>query len=80
MNLDEFAEYYVENFKCDDDLPSTWFDKKYCDNGKKCTPIIIDGKEYNYCDLYLVCKYSFDESNDFLDDKQIVKMWLESEV
>lgn len=63
-----------------------WFDKYYC---QKCDLVIgyypselenepRKGHEFTYCDLNGYCRF-FNEMNTIPDNKQIIKMWLESE-
>lgn len=76
MNIDEFADWFEKNCLHDDDPCIKWWDKTYCQN---CKPVIKDGQEYAHCELNEQCKY-FRYMNEVPDNKQVVKLWLESEV
>lgn len=82
-NIDELAEW-LDKYAGFDDAPwTTWFDMKYC---KDCEPEIARKENTNYynvasfgwCELHGKCKY-FQELEDTPDNKQVIKMWLESE-
>lgn len=82
MNTYEFADWldeYVELYSA----PWTkWFDKNFC---KKCYAEIIHNAytdrmmECSWCELNGKCKF-FQELDDIPSDKQIIRMWLNSEV
>ena len=79
-NIDEFAEWFEENCLYDDDPCIRWFDETYC---KNCEPIIKQNEmgykmEYAYCELNGNCRY-FKDMNELPNNKQMVKLWLESE-
>lgn len=82
-NIDEFAEWLDEN--CSSDYAPWWkyWDENYCN---KCEPIESTTKnyfgytvEYAYCELNNNCRFFKDREN-IPDNKQIIKMWLESEL
>lgn len=73
--LDEYIEVYSAPW-------TKWFDKNFC---KKCYAEIIHNAytdrdmEYSWCKLNDKCKF-FKELDDIPSDKQIIRMWLNSEV
>ena len=79
--LDEFAEW-LDVYGAFDGSPwIEWFDKNYC-NG--CEPEIAYVPEFNknqkfsWCELHDKCRY-IPKLDEVPDNKQIIKMWLESE-
>jgi hypothetical protein len=80
-NIDELAEWLSE-YGMQDFAPwDNWFDSEYC---SKCDTIIkTDGiykTEYTWCEANCnKCRF-FQDMNEVPWGKQIVKMWLESEV
>lgn len=77
-NIDELAEWLAEHCLCD---TAPWWDfwnENYC---KKCKPIKRNNgrMEYAYCELNHNCKF-FKEMEVVPDIKQMIKMWLESEL
>ena len=81
-NIDEFAEWLDKHCTPDDAPWHKWYDENYC---KKCEPEIshiieLDRDcEFAWCELYGKCRF-FQSADDVPDSKQIIKMWLESEV
>ena len=81
-NIDELAEWLDEHCIIDNAPWDKWYNKNYCN---KCAPEIghvieLDRDcEFAWCEIHKKCKY-FQDKDDILDDKQIIKMWLESEV
>lgn len=55
-----------------------YWDKTYCN---KCDAVYYDGdrNEYAWCELNNRCKF-FQDMSSIPNDKQIIKMWLESEI
>lgn len=87
MNIDELSEWLDEYGMFDGSPWIEWFDKSYC---QKCDSVIgyysselenepRKGHEFAYCELNGYCRF-FNEMNAIPDNKQIIKMWLESEV
>lgn len=82
MNIDKFAEWIDKYGQFDNSPWMTWFDEKYC---SKCEPIMChyegSSREFpcSYCEIEDECKF-FPEMPYVPDGKDIVKMWLESEV
>ena len=81
-NIDELAEW-LNKYKQFDSSPwMKWFNENYC---KKCPPIMCkykDGtKEFpcTFCELEHRCRF-FLKFDNVPDNKQIIKLWLESEV
>lgn len=80
-NIDELVEW-LDSYEVSDDTPwIRWWDENYC---KKCdgeTAYIPEfGKECEcgWCELNGKCKF-FKEMDEIPDNKQVIKMWLESE-
>ncbi len=81
-NIDELAEWIDKN--CDSEF-APWlkhWDKKYCN---KCEPIRTCIQEFDenkhdfaYCEVNGHCKF-FKDMNEIPDNKQTIKLWLESE-
>ena len=82
MDVSEFAEWLDKNCMHDNSPWIKWFDSTYC---KKCEPEIIrdldNGKDIKcaYCELCNRCKF-FKEMNGVPEIKQMINMWLESEI
>lgn len=82
MNLEELAEWLDVVCSFSDDSPwMKWFSEKFCDN---CPPVqtfvpyLNKEAECSYCELNGNCKF-FPDLLDTPENKQIIKMWLESE-
>lgn len=75
MNIDEYAEWFEANCLHNDDPCIKWFNDTYCEN---CEAVVKDGHEYAYCELNHKCRH-FKDMNDMPDNKQTIKLWLESE-
>lgn len=81
MDIDELVEWFEENCLHNDDPCIRWFDETYC---KNCEPIINNNEmgykmEYAYCELNGKCRY-FKDMDTMPDNKQTIKLWLESQV
>lgn len=82
MDIDGLAEWLDKYGQFDGSLWMDWFDKQYC---KNCESIMCksadDSREFPcaYCELYDKCKF-FAEMDDVPNNKEIIKMWLESEM
>ena len=92
MSIDEFAEWLDKNGQFDGSPWMQWWDENYCN---KCEPIkckYADAEnklgfepfynrdiECSYCELEHKCRY-FTEMSDVPSSKEIIKMWLESEI
>lgn len=76
MNIDEFVEWFAENCVHDNDPSIRWFDETYC---KNCECVVKDGIEYGYCELNDKCRF-FQHIDGALDNKQTIKLWLQSEI
>lgn len=72
MSVDEIAEYIATNWVHDNDPTITWFDNEYCTH---CQAVEED---YAYCEMYGKCEH-FLNLNRYPNNKDIVKVWLESE-
>lgn len=81
-NIEEFAEW-LDKYGAFDGSPwIKWFDKKYC---SKCDSIVCHYEESkreflcSWCELHDGCQF-FPKMIEAPDNKQIIKMWLGSEV
>lgn len=81
MTLEQFAEWLDKYGQFDGSQWMSWFDKKYC---KNCEPIMChyeDSKNEfpcSYCELNDRCKFFLNIDHTPVN-KEIIKMWLESE-
>lgn len=79
-DIDELTDWIAENCNFDTAPYWRWWDKNYCNKCK--TEISADDegnkKEYAYCELFNNCRY-FKEMDNVPDNKETIKMWLESE-
>ena len=73
MNIDDFVEFmYGQSLF--NELPSDrWFDEKYCSEFNASNDV------YSWCEVNHKCKY-FQHMDKVPTVKQVIKMWLESEV
>lgn len=82
MDIHQFAEWLDENCRFDDSPWIAWWDAKYC---KNCEPIMCCYKGSNrefpcsWCEIEHNCKF-FQNIDEVPNNKEIIKMWLESEV
>ena len=81
MSIDELTDY-IDKYGAFDNAPwSWWFDEIYCQN---CPDIMCkygsSNREFpcSYCELNGKCKF-FPEYGEAPSNKEIIKMWLESE-
>ena len=82
QSLDEFAEWLDKYCAFDGSPWLQWWDEMYCN---KCPAEI--GKyedsniemKFSWCELHDKCRF-FLSMNDVPSSKQIIKMWLESEI
>lgn len=81
-NIDELAEWLEEHGDFDNAPWWQWWDENYCN---KCESEVAYVPEFNkkcefaWCEINGKCKF-FKEMDEMPNNKQIVKMWLESEV
>lgn len=82
-NIDELAEWFDNHCMFDDAPWWNYWDENYCN---KCSGEEVYVQEFNkkmectWCELHDgKCKF-FPEMNEIPDSKQIIKMWLMSEV
>ena len=80
-DVDELVEWF-DSYEVSDTTPWVlWWDENFC---KKCDVEYSYVKELNnvcecaWCELNGKCKF-FKEMNGIPDNKQVIKMWLESE-
>lgn len=86
-NIDELVEW-LDKYGAFDNSPwMLWFDKNYCRNCPPEDSLIPDSQEEQeywhhcecaWCELHDKCKF-FPEMDEVPDNKQVIKMWLESE-
>lgn len=78
MSIDDFAKWYEDKLY-EEDPCIDWWDNTYC---KKCMAddsYESDGLSYEWCNIHGKCKY-FQELDNVPDFKQMIKIWLESEI
>lgn len=83
MSLDELAEWIDKNGTWDDSPWNKWWDEKYCNQCESVIGTVCDifGRkcECAWCEVEHKCRY-FPDMDDVPSCKDIIKMWLESEV
>lgn len=92
MSVDELAKWLDQNGIIDNSPWMEHFNSKYCNNCESVMckyedaekvvgfkPFYDDEIECAYCEIYQKCRY-FQDMDDVPDGKEIVKLWLESEV
>lgn len=80
-NIDEFSEWLDKHGRYDYSAWSKWWDDNYCLKCEAVTAYVqeLHGEhECAWCELNGKCKF-FQELDDIPDNKQIIKLWLESE-
>lgn len=75
-NIDEFARWYEENCLHDTDPCIKHWDRTYC---KNCETIFENDLEYAYCEVHDKCRF-FPELSSTPSNRQMIKIWLESEI
>lgn len=81
MTLDQLTEWLDKYGQSDGSWWMDWFDKKYC---KNCEAIMCsyENRENefpcSYCEINNKCKF-FPNIDHAPNNKEIIKMWLESE-
>lgn len=82
MTLDQFAEWLNKFGQFDKSPWMEWWDRTYC---KHCDPIMCKYSDYaiefpcSWCELNdNKCKF-FPKLEDMPDNKEIIKMWLQTE-
>ena len=82
-NIDELAEWFDEHWVTDNAPWDKWFDDNYCKKCESVTQFVPEwgfGEyEFGWCELNKKCKF-FQEMNETPSHKEVIKMWLESEV
>jgi len=85
INIDDLAEWLDEYGAFDGSLWIQWWDNKYCKNCESIMvkwPDSIDPEtlhECAYCEIEGNCRF-FPEITEVPDNKNIIKLWLESEI
>lgn len=81
-NIDELAEWFSKYGASGEVLWDKWFDDNYC---RQCFPVIdylpeLDKEcECSWCEIHNKCRF-FQYMDNMPSPKQVIKMWLESEV
>lgn len=87
-NVDEIAEWLDKNGIYDGSPWMHWWDKNYCSKCETVIDYVPDdegeetwhiGMECAWCELHDKCRF-FQDMDDMPDNKQIIKLWLESEI
>lgn len=82
MNIEELADWICKHNSFENSPWSAWWDENYC---QKCESVIafvpyLNGEyECAWCETNGKCRF-FQELNEIPSLKDIIKMWLESEV
>ena len=74
-NIDDIVEWLDEYASFGNSPWDEWFIEHHCD---KCESIEKDGMDFAWCEVHGNCTF-FTEMKDSPDNKQVIKMWLESE-
>lgn len=80
MDIEKLSEWLDEYGRFDDSPWLEWFNEQYCE---KCEPVMafvpyLDGEhECAYCETTDKCRFFED---GVPDNKEMIKMWLESEI
>lgn len=81
-NIDELVDWFNEHCDFDSAPWWKWWDKNYCNNCKSEVGHISEiGREmeFAWCELHDNCKF-FKDMDNIPNTKQIIKMWLMSEI
>ena len=82
MDIDQAAEWLDKHGQFDSSPWVEWFDDTYCQNCEKIKGSVMDlSKEVEcaWCEVHDKCQF-FPDRSEVPEGKQIVKLWLESEV
>ncbi len=88
MDIEKLSEWLDKNGQFDSSPWMNWWNECYCNKCPSETGYITDfGGEYEWqtpcefawCELHDKCKF-FQNMDEVPDNKEIIKMWLESEV
>ena len=88
MNINELSKWLDKYGQFDSSPWMEWWNETYCSKCTSETGYITDfGGEYEWqtpcefawCELHDKCRY-FEDLEDVPDNKEIIKMWLESEI
>lgn len=74
-NINELVDWLDEHATHDNSPWYKYWDERYCN---KCESIKKDGTEFAWCEVHGNCRF-FKEMKEIPDNKQMIKMWLESE-
>lgn len=81
-NIDELVDWLDEYGAFDNSPWTKYFDNNYCSECESEYAYIEEfnsERECSYCELNNKCRF-FQDLDDTPDNKQIIKMWLESEI
>lgn len=85
MSIDDLSEFLDERCSYDNDPSIEWWDRKYCGHCESVTKKYVNFSghetemEFAWCEVNGKCKY-FPELEEYPNTRQMMKMWLESEV
>lgn len=88
MDIDSFVEWIDRHGQFDNSPWASWWDENYCNKCPSETGYILDTEgemewrtpcEFAWCELHDKCKF-FPEMDEEPNSKEIIKLWLESEV
>lgn len=82
QNIDELVDWIDKYCTFDNALHWKWWDENYCNKCESITTgtnVFGYPQKYAYCELNHNCRY-FKDMKNTPDNKQIIKMWLESEI
>ena len=81
MSVDQLAEWLDKHMQYDSSPWCEWWDKQCCN---QCEPVVgyvpdFDREcKFAWCELYGKCRF-YQDRDDIPNNKDIIKMWLESE-
>ena len=88
MNINELSEWLDQYGQFDGSPWMEWWNDNYCSKCPSEIGYITDSSgenewktpcEFGWCELHDKCKF-FEDLEDVPDNKEIIKMWLESEI
>lgn len=82
MNIDKLSEWIDKHGEFDNSPWIIQFDKNYCSKCESVKGRYEDSErelDFCWCEIYNKCKF-FQDIDSVPDTKQMIKLWLESEV